>query len=255
MTTDRPWHDQDRFWELRAKFMFAGERWERTPQEIDAVLALLDLPEATDILDLCCGPGRHSLELARRGCRVTGVDRTVPYLNEARERAAAEGLAIEFVQQDMREFRREDSFDIALSMFTSFGYFEDPADDRRVIENLCASLRPGGKLLIEMMGKEVLAARLASNLPVKRWQEAEGILFLTDSVIERDWSWIHNREVYLVGDERVEFDVDHRLYSAVELKTLLTDCGCGEVVCYGTLAGTPYDQSATRLIAIGTKPL
>lgn len=98
------------------------------------------------MLDLCCGPGRHVLEFARRGFRVTGVDRTQRYLEAARATALSEGLAVELVQADMRDFSRPPTFDLALNLFSSFGYFAEAADDLQVLKNLNASLAPGARV-------------------------------------------------------------------------------------------------------------
>jgi SAM-dependent methyltransferase len=153
------WYEDDRFWETFAAVMFTEQRWSSAPIEIDWVLHLLEgVYPGMAVLDLCCGPGRHSLELKRRGFRVTGVDRTALYLDEARRRAHEEGLAVEFVQDDMRHFVRPGAFSAALSMYTSFGYFSDPADNLQVLANIYQSLKPGGALLMEMNGKEVLAS-------------------------------------------------------------------------------------------------
>ncbi|MEN6547504.1 MAG: class I SAM-dependent methyltransferase [Armatimonadia bacterium] len=245
MIGTKPWHDDDRFWDFIFERFYADPKWwERASGEVDHITSLLSLPPGAAVLDLCCGPGRHSLELARRGFQVTGVDRTARYLDEARKRAAAEDLAADFIQQDMREFCREGAFDVALNLFSSFGYFEDPLDDRRVVENLYASLKPGGRLLIDTMGKEVLA-RVFNP---RQWEQVGDVLYFSESRIERDWSWIHNHHVYLVGSERYEVDMDHRLYSAAELKGLLTDCGFTEATCYGSFDQAPYDHTARRLI-------
>src|SRR5204863_7756432 len=125
--------------------------------EVDQLTKLLDLDSPAKVLDLCCGLGRHSLELARRGFDVTGVDRTGVYLRRAQKQADSEGLKIEFVQEDMRQFCRPEAFDLTLNLFTSFGYFESPAEDRRVLVNVHKSLQPGGRLVMDMMGKEIIA--------------------------------------------------------------------------------------------------
>src|SRR5206468_5375646 len=114
-------------------------------------------PRRASVLDLCCGPGRHSLEFARHGFQVTGVDRTARYLDAARAAATGEGLTVEFVQGDMPHFQRPAAFDVALNLFTSFGYFEDEAEDLCVLRHLHTSLKPGGQVLLEMAGKEPLA--------------------------------------------------------------------------------------------------
>ncbi len=69
----KPWHEQDAFWETMAFKMFAPQRWQQAATDVDQLLALVPLPGGSHVLDLCCGPGRHSLELARRGFVVTMV--------------------------------------------------------------------------------------------------------------------------------------------------------------------------------------
>lgn len=244
------WHEDDEFWRTFWPTMFPAERWERAQEEVDCVLALAQPPDGAAVLDLCCGPARHALELARRGYCVTGVDRTVDYLAQARESAASEGLDIEFAQDDMRRFRRSDAFDLAINLYTSFGYFEHAEDDRRVAENLFASLRPGGKLVMELMGKEVLARVFQP----RDWHEHEGTIRLEERTIAPGWAWIQSRWILLDGDERNEFQVAHRLYSAVELGTTLESCGFCDVQPYGGLEGSPYDQEAKRLVVVAAKP-
>ena len=245
------WHEDDVFWESWAPQMFTERRWEMASEEVDAVVRLLDLSPGTHVLDLCCGPGRHSLELARRGFRVTGVDRTAAYLEQARRQAAEEGLDIEFAQADMRAFRRPDAFDGAINLFTAFGYFEDPAEDLRVVQNLHASLKPGGRLVMEMMGKEVLARIFRE----RDWHEDEnGVLFLEERKISSGWDWIENRWIMIDGSVRKEFKLGHRLYSGAEMAALLRQAGFGSVMLYGGLAGGPYDHTAQRLAVAARKP-
>ena len=110
------WHDDDQMWATVGPLMFTPQRWAEAPAEVERVIALLGLQPPAAVLDLGCGVGRHSLELARRGFRVTGVDRTAIYVEEARQRAAAEELDLELLVGDMREFARDASFDAALSM-------------------------------------------------------------------------------------------------------------------------------------------
>jgi SAM-dependent methyltransferase len=246
----RPWHEQDEFWRTFAPQMFSEERWEATPEQVDRLVALADLEPGMIVCDLACGPGRHSLELARRGFRVVGVDRTEAYLAQARERADAEGLQVEFEKADMREFRRPEAFDALLNLFTAFGYFEDPEDDRRTAENMVASLRPGGRLVMEMMGKEVLAAKFRP----RDWQEnPDGSIMLEDRKVTRDWSWVQARWILYRGDERSEFLLEHRVYSAVELKALFLDAGLSSAEAFGDLGGSPYDHEAKRLVLRGTR--
>lgn len=126
---NKMWHRDDHFWETFYPILFNEERWSDAPEEIKKATVLLNIAPPAKILDLCCGPGRHSIELARRGFSVTAVDRTALYLRRAKEKADAEGLTIEFVQEDMRRFCRPTSYDAIINLWSSFGYFEDPEDD------------------------------------------------------------------------------------------------------------------------------
>ncbi len=243
------WHEQNGFWETVP--MFSERLLQIAPEQVDAVVALLGIQPGAAVLDLPCGVGRHSLELARRGFRVTGVDRTAAYLKTARDRAAAEGLELELLQSDMREFVRPGCFDAALNLFTSFGYFEDPAEDRQVAQNLFRSLKPGGALVLEMMGKEVLARIF---IP-RDWEELpDGSLFLQERRVTQDWTWMENRWI-LIGpdDQRSEYFVSHRIYDGAGLRSLLLDVGFDSVDVYGGLDGKPYDTEARRLTAVARK--
>ena len=160
MVEDGAWHEQESFWETVRPVLFTARRWEETPREVEAMATLLGLSPGARVLDLCCGVGRHSLGFARSGFQVTGADRTATYLHEARGRAAEEGLQVEFLQEDMRAFVRPGAFDAVINYFTSYGYFESDADDRRVLANAHRSVRESGVLLIEMMGKGDPSSRL-----------------------------------------------------------------------------------------------
>jgi SAM-dependent methyltransferase len=246
------WFEDDAFWHAFRGAMFCPERWRDAVTDVDCAVRLAELAPASAVLDLACGPGRHSLELARRGFRVTGVDRTVEYLEQARTAAARERLDVEWVQADMRAFRRAAAFDAAFSLFTSFGYFEDPDDDRRVAASLFESLRPGGRLVMDVLGKEVLARTFQ---PTAWSRLADGRLWLQERAVKDDWAAVESLWILIDGGERSECRMRLRLYSAAELRDLLRGVGFGDVACYGSLAGIPYDHDAARLIAVARRPV
>ena len=242
------WHERDDFWETVP--LFGPERMEMAPQEVDQIVTMVDLEPGAAVLDLCCGVGRHSLEFARRGYTVTGVDRTTAYLQTARGAAGVEGLAVEWIEADAREFLRPEAFDLAINMYTSFGYFEDPSEDRRVTENLSASLKPGGTLVMDLMGKE----RLARIFSPRSWDELpDGSLFLQEREIRDDWTWIENRWILVKDGQRKDFSLGHRLYDGAGLRTLLLGSGFESVALYGDLDRAPYDNEARRLVAVAQK--
>ncbi len=243
------WYEQDGFWKIIAPVLFSSERMLSAGQEVEQIVSLLKLQPGMSICDLCCGPGRHSLELGRLGYRVTGVDRTRLYLEQAEKKANEQGLNIRFVQDDMRSFCEPNAFDAVINAFTSFGYFEEATDDKRVLENVYKSLKEDGKFLMDIIGKEVLA-RIFQE---KRWWEEDGVIILEDAKLSEDWSSVENRWIIIRDSERDEFRFTLRLYSAAQLSELLKNCGFGKVEIYGDLSGSPYDQTAKRLVVIAQK--
>ena len=243
------WYDQDSFWDEVAPFLFNEQRLLGTAKEIDLLIELTGMQPGMQVLDMPCGVGRHACELAQRGFQVTAVDRTAAYLKRAEQLASESGVQIEFIQEDMRAFRRPGAFDLALNLFTSFGYFVDLDDERGVLANYFHSLKPGGKLVMEMMGKEILA-RIFQQ---KTWQELDGLLFLQERQISDGWDWIENRWIIIKDCHRRDLSLGHRLYSAVELRTMIQEAGFSQVRQYGGMDGIPYDQNALSLIALAQK--
>jgi SAM-dependent methyltransferase len=246
---EKSWYEQDGFWKTFAPVLFNSERMLSAGQEVEQIVSLLKLQPGVSICDLCCGLGRHSLELARRGFKVTGVDRTTSYLQEAKKKADAEGLDIQFIHDDMRDFCQPNAFDALINVFTSFGYFEAAADDKRVLENVYESLKEDGKFLIDIMAKEVLA-RIFQE---KRWFEEDGAIILEEAKLSEDWSSVESRWIIIRDGSRDEFRFSLRLYSAAQLSELLKSCGFSKVEIYGDLSGSPYDQTAKRLVVVAHK--
>src|SRR5687767_11640881 len=129
------WFQDESFWRHGYGFMFSEDAFARAPQQVEQALALANVQEARRVLDLCCGPGRHTVPLALKGLDVTAVDLSPFLLGRAQEHAQQANVTVEFVLQDMRKFVRSNAFDVAFNLFTSFGYFDDRNDDRAVLAN------------------------------------------------------------------------------------------------------------------------
>lgn len=245
------WYDNEAFWHDMEAVLFTADRWKAAEMEAAAVATLTGAKAGDALLDLGCGPGRHALNFARLGYRVTGVDRTAAFVDGARKRAAGAKLDIEWMLADMREFSRPGAFDVAVSMLTSFGYFDDPGDDRRVLSNVLASLRPGGRFVLDIMSKEVLA-RIYRQ---RDWHEGpDGTLLLEERQVDEAWSWLNMRWVVIGQQTRREHRFRLRLYAASELTALLRDVGFAEATAYGSLEKVPYDYNAERLVVLARKP-
>lgn len=230
------WFELERLWELSFDFLFPKSRFDATPDEVANILSLVGIPIA-DALDIGCGPGRASVALARRGVRVTGVDRSPFMLAKAAAFASEAGVAVEWVRDDMRHFSRPNAYDLVLSLFTTFGYFETQADNVRVLENARRSLRAGGAMVLELMNKERLArvftAAGVATLP-------DGRVFFEHRRILDGWERLENDWYFLENGRYERFTLRHFLYSGVELRTMLVAAGFSSVSLYAGFDGSPF---------------
>jgi SAM-dependent methyltransferase len=239
------WFENEEFWRELYPYMFPAERFAATPDPVTQLLALTGIT-AGRVLDLCCGPGRHSVELARRGFAVTGVDLTPFLLDRARERAAEAAVTVEWVQEDMRRFRRPEAFDLACSMFTSWGYFDDD-DNVQVLRNVRESLAPGGIFIVETLGKERLA---------RIWKDSictdypDGAVVVQRPRIRDNWCRVDNEWTIAKDGRALTFHFDHGLYSGRELRDRLLAVGFQKVDLYGGLDGSDFGLDAMRLVAV-----
>ena len=243
------WFENEALWESLFPFTFPPERFDIAEEQIEKVLKLTEC-KGRDILDLCCGPGRHSVALAKKGFTVTGVDRSSFLLAKAKARAEEQQVTMEWVEEDMRTFVRPAAFDLVLNMFTSFGYFENKADDLQVLRNVYKSLRPGGVFFIDMAGKEVVAKWFHSTDSQKL---PDGSLLVQRHEIVDDWSRIRNEWVVVKQDKTEVFRFQHTIYSAQELKDRLYQSGFQRVQMWGDLDGNEYGAIAQRLVASAWK--
>jgi SAM-dependent methyltransferase len=244
------WYEDQGFWERAFPVLFSAERFARADEETAELLELTGVSSGR-ALDLCCGPGRHTVPLARRGFDVTGVDLSRYLLDEARAYAKRSKVAIEFVEQDMRAFVRPGAYDLILNLFTSFGYFATEREDMQTLANMVESLTDEGVLVIDVLGKEALAEQLhADRNPM---EEVDGSLLVQRVKVENDWCRAKSEWLIIEGDRLDRIEFEHTLYSGRELRELMNWAGLSNVSLYGSLDGRPYGPGARRLVAVGRK--
>jgi D-alanine-D-alanine ligase len=128
------------------------ENNDNTRKEVDFIVNSAAIQPHSQILDLCCGQGRHCLELARRGFKnINGVDRSRYLIRLAKKRAQNENLQVVFKEGDARNPRLpENSFDCVAIMGNSFGYFSNKKDDEKVLTMVGKLLRPTGQIVLDI---------------------------------------------------------------------------------------------------------
>jgi len=217
--------------------------------EVRQMIGWLNLPAGSEVLDLCCGTGRHALALADAGYSVTGVDLSAVLLREAH--AADFDNRIRWIQSDMRSLPEDgtfaEKFDAVVNLFTSFGYFETDSEQMKVLHQIRKALKPEGRFIVDLLNAQYTADHLVPQS--KRIQDGTIIMesrmirhgFVVKEIIVREAGRPPRR--YL---ERV------KLYTLDTLKTMLANADLVVDEIYGSYDEDPYDATRSpRMIIVG----
>lgn len=204
--------------------VFENDR--NTVEEVDLLIASAGLERSHRILDLCCGQGRHTLELAERGFqRVAGLDRSRYLIRLARKRARQRHLLLSFHEGDARNFRLGDrEFGCVCILGNSFGYFERQEDDLAVLEAVKRALAGGGKLVMDLMDGEWMRC----HFEPRSWEWLDRNRFVCrERSLAEDHDRLISREVVVDAERGVIADQFYaeRLYSKERLEALLIGAG------------------------------
>lgn len=232
-----------------------------TENDINILTKVTGIQPDDRLLDLCCGQGRHSLELAQRGYRhVTGVDRSRYLIRLARKRAKSLGLPVSFSEGDARHFKlKESSIDCAFIMGNSFGYFEREEDDIAVLNNLKRILVSGGKLLLDIVD----GSWMSQHFEPRSWEWIDKNHFVNrERSLSSDGKRIISREVITNAEIGVMADqlYAERVYSLDEITAILAELGFTEIENHGNIhshstRGQDLGMMANRLFISAKAPL
>lgn len=173
MTTQYRGHHADLY-----DLFYADKPYAAEADFVISIFKKFGVPDGAEVIDVACGTGRHALELAARGYRVVGVDRSEDMLARARESAARAAASIDFYARDMRSIdlpsRR---FDAATCLFDSIGYVATTSSVVEALHSMHEHLRPGGVVILEYWHAAAML-RLFDPVRVRRWRTP-------DSSVER----------------------------------------------------------------------
>ncbi len=223
-----------------------------TAQEVDFVVSVLGLKSGDRVLDLCCGQGRHAVLLADQGIDVTGQDQSAEYLQDARAAAEQHGVDLPLVNGDMRTIPFEGHFDAVINMFTSFGYFESEADDRRVLVEISKALKPGGQVLLDLINREWV---IANNQPMEWRENDDGTVILERRELNLQTSRNHVTFTFIDRDAQRRQSVGHqiRLYTLTEIVQMMAAAGLTFERAYGGFDSEQYTPTTRRMVVIARK--
>jgi len=219
---------------------------EETRAEAGFIERSLRLEPASRVLDVPCGGGRLSLELASRGYRVTGVDITPHFLKVARRKAAQAGISVVWKQADMRDLLWKREFNAAFCFWGSFGYFDD-VGNARFLKAVSSSLRSGGSFLLETMVAETLLPRFQE----RGWTKFGDVLALEERSLDHAEGRLVSNYT-LIGKGVVERkSISMRIYTYREVCSMFKEAGLHDLQSYGSLAAEPFKLGSRRLYLIG----
>jgi SAM-dependent methyltransferase len=223
-------------------------RAEDTAGQCELLTQRLPLAPGSRVLDLGCGHGRHALELARRGHRVTGVDRAAGFIERAQVEAALGGVDATFVEGDLRALDVGDGFDAAVCLFDAFGFHTD-AENERVLAGMASALRPGGGFCLDLRNRDWMVRNL---LPVTVLQRGDDVMIDRHAFDSRTGRLV-DRRVWVRGGRVRETPFSVRLYSFSEVDRLLRDVGLVTRAVYGDWGGAPLSVNLNRMVIFGAK--
>ncbi len=252
MTPDpRPtWYD-DFFTELPNAFWRAAVPPEATTAELDFLGRTTGLRPGHRVLDVCCGSGRHALPLARRGCRVTGVDVSAEAIGHARRSAERERLAVDLRVGDKRHLPTDLRVDAAISKGNAFGYLEH-AGTQAFLADLAGIVVPGGALVVDygFVAESVLPGLALDEEPMTIGG-VEATSVNTYDAAESRWL---TEFTFRRGDEVHRGTSVQHVYTAAEVGRLVTAAGFTGVERYGDADGSPYRLGSPRLLLVARRP-
>ncbi len=234
---------------------------DETARQVALIEHELRLPDTgARILDVACGTGRHAVALAGRGHQVTCVDISPDYLAATGRRARAHGVHVELVLADMRDLGAlpRASFDAAINMYTSFGYFDRDEDNARSLTEIAGVLRPGGRLLVDTInrdwfvrnyGPSEFAHTPGAEFVIRDYEIVNGAVIIHQNAFDPErsrlrWTCRHSDQ------DREDVVVDYRMYSLHELVALMRLGGLLPVRTLGDYDGSPYGLFSPRLLSV-----
>jgi SAM-dependent methyltransferase len=232
------------------KLVYPHRNEEEARKQVEFLREHIHIPEGAKILDLCCGCGRHSVELRQCGYDVLGLDLSEELLDLACSRAAECDLEMNFIRCDMREIPYKNHFDLIVNFFTSFGYFEDNADNLKVLSAIAKALKSGGKFLIDYMNPDHVVKNLVDR---DEKDISDGIHVIQERWIDDADHRVNKRLTLIRDGEKSTYRESVRMYSHKEMRDMIAEAGLRLIKTYGDFNGAKYEQNSPRMILIGEK--
>ena len=225
---------------------------EKTKKEVAFLVKALHLKRGMKILDLCCGHGRHTIPLAKKGYVMTGQDINGFFLKEAVKATERAKLKIRWIKSDMGEIPFEEEFNVVLNLFTAFGYFEKDKENEKVLHQVAKALKRKGKFFIDVQNRERIIKQFSPN----NWRENEDNSFLLE---RREFDFVTGS----ILEQRIRISkkgkieklplITLRMYTVAELVAMCKRAGLHIKSIYGDYDEVPLTFESKRCIIVAEK--
>jgi len=222
---------------------------EQTRAEADFIQKHLQLSPEAKVLDVPSGNGRLSVELAKRGFMLTGLDIAAEFVEEAKQKSAEAGLNIDWHHREMRDLPWTAEFDGAFCFGNSFGYLNDE-ENVDFLQALSQTVKPGARFILEA---PAIAELILPNFQPQRSIELAGITTTIESRYDHKLGRMFNDFAFVrngIEDKRAS---SQRIYTYKELIELLEKAGFETIAAHGSLDDEPFKLGAHRLLLISEK--
>lgn len=227
---------------------------QQTSKEVKFITQYMGIDNGARLLDLGCGFGRHTIELARKGYDMVGLDLSMPLLQRALADAQRRNLVIKFIHGDMRQLNFDAIFDGVICMNTTFGYFNDLANFK-VLQGIHRALKPGGRLFLDLINRDFIA----EGLPMRVWWSGHECLVLEEIDLNPHHSLLQvKRSIVFEDHGRAPWEqhMNIRLYSSHELEHLARRAGLRVVELSGDFSypGYFFNNASKRILLVLERP-
>jgi SAM-dependent methyltransferase len=239
---------------------------ERTKREVDGIIKLLN-PSKYGMLDIPCGYGRHTIELAKRGFRVIGIDindehiqrarkNMIKFLSEKRKKDRKDERWCGFLEGDMRQLQAKEykeAYETIINMFYSFGFFKTEEENKAVMKGFHNALVPGGQLLLHTDVSPEIISQGDYRFSERRRLRNGGQLQIEENYdpktkrMNGTWTILNN------GTPKKLSPYSVRIYSQEEFKEMAKNCGFRQIDFYGSFEGEKFSLSSKEMIMIAKK--
>jgi len=225
---------------------------EEAAHDVQGILELISPSRTEPLLDLCCGAGRHMVAFRKAGfIDVTGLDLSADLLAEARLRLQSEGMEDSMlIRADMRDIPANLRYQTIVSLFTSFGYFQEDHENERVLQSAYRALVPGGTFLLDTLNRDCVVDNL---VPIERKKFDGKTIDITRRITDDGLRVEKTTRIAQPGSPETIYHESVRMYTRAELAELLSRVGFLSLRFYGNLEGQAFSSTSARTVIVASK--